>query len=95
MGQYFKAYSTARKSVADMDYLHYGNIISNAHNGTPEEISEIFDDIEEKMGAEFGEYFLVGDYGLVIFRTGNEQNPSFDIEYDTKGLKNIVWNTES
>lgn len=91
MGQYFKAYSPSRKSIAEMDYLNYGNLVKNVHKGTPEEINEVFDDIELKMNAGFGEYVLVGDYGTLVYRSGDEQNPSYIIIDDNKGLTDIVW----
>ena len=95
MGQYFKAYSAARKSIADMTYsnsylVHLGDIPCYS----PEEIGEVFDTIELKMGAEFGEYVLVGDYGTIVYRTGDEQNPSYSMEDDKYGFTKLVWNPE-
>jgi hypothetical protein len=73
MGQYFKAYSPARKAVAELTYPQNYNseCLRNVPAFTPEEISGMFDYVEEQTGAEFGEYVLVGDYGTLVYRTGH------------------------
>ena len=96
MGQYFKAYSPARKSIANMTYSRNYDLehLKNVPYYSPEEMGEVFDDIELKMGAEFGEYALVGEYGTIVYRTGDEQNPSYSMEDDKYGFTKLVWNPE-
>lgn len=93
MGQYFKAYSPARQSVAEISYPQNYNLehLRNVPAFSPEDISEMFDYVEEFMGAEFGEYVFVGDYGTNVYRTGDKQNPSFSVEDDAHGLMELVW----
>jgi hypothetical protein len=93
MGQYFKAYSPARQAVAELTYpQNYGaDLLRNVPAFSPEEISGMFDFIESQTGAEFGEYVLVGDYGTLVYRTGDEASPSFEAKDDMIGLTNIVW----
>jgi hypothetical protein len=93
MGQYFKAYSPARHAIAALEYpQNYDQShLRNIPAYSPEEISEMFDFVEASMGAEFGEYVFVGDYGTLIYRTGDEASPSFSVENDTSGLTELVW----
>lgn len=95
MGQYFKAYSPARKSIANMTYSRNYDLehLKNVPDYTPEEISEVFDTVELEMGAEFGEYALVGDYGTIVYRTEDEQNPNYSVENDKYGFTKLVWGT--
>lgn len=94
MGQYFKAYSPARQSVADINYPQNGNLphLRHVHNASIEELNVIFDYIEQTMGAEFGEYVLVGDYDTVIYRDGDESDPEYTIDRNDKNFANLVWN---
>ena len=96
MGQYFMAYSPARKSIANMTYSQNFDLehLKNVQNYSPEEMGEVFDTIELKMGAEFGEYALVGEYGIIIYREGDKQNPSYNMDVDKYEFAKLVWDIE-